>query len=86
MIKFRTMVKDAERDGAQWSRGEADERITKAGAFLRKTRLDELPQLFQVLTGKMSIIGPRPLIPQEETVHALRREAGAGERPGPRDR
>lgn len=60
MVKFRTMRKDAEKDGAQWSRGENDARITKVGAFLRKVRLDELPQLWCILKGDMSIVGPRP--------------------------
>lgn len=60
MIKFRTMRKDAERNGAQWSRGDNDERITKVGAFLRKVRLDELPQLWCILRGDMSFVGPRP--------------------------
>ena len=60
MRKFRTMHVDAEKDGAQWSRGEADQRITKVGAFLRKVRLDELPQLWNILKGEMSFVGPRP--------------------------
>lgn len=60
VIKFRTMKVDAEKDGARWSSGEDDERIYKFGMFLRKTRIDELPQLFCCLIGTMSLIGPRP--------------------------
>ena len=60
LIKFRTMRTDAESGGAQWSQGDDDERIYSFGAKLRKTRLDELPQLFLVLTNKLSIVGPRP--------------------------
>jgi len=60
IIKFRTMVINAEtQSGATWAK-EQDPRITKAGLFMRKTRLDELPQFFNVLRGEMSIIGPRP--------------------------
>jgi len=60
IIKFRTMFQDAEtRSGAVWAT-ENDPRITPVGRFLRKTRLDELPQLFNVLRGEMSLIGPRP--------------------------
>lgn len=60
MIKFRTMVNDAELiSGATWA-SKKDPRITKIGIFLRKTRLDELPQFINVLKGEMSIIGPRP--------------------------
>ncbi len=57
--KFRTMVENAEADGAQWSRP-GDPRITRIGRFLRASRLDELPQLWNVLLGDMSFIGPRP--------------------------
>lgn len=60
LVKFRTMRADAESDGAQWSQGESDSRITKFGALLRRTRLDELPQLWGCLKGELSVIGPRP--------------------------
>lgn len=60
IIKFRSMYDDAENNGAQWSDGENDERITPFGKFLRLTRMDELPQFAQILTGKMSLVGPRP--------------------------
>lgn len=60
IIKFRTMIKDSEVNGAQWSSGEDDPRITKIGRILRNFRLDELPQLWCILTGKMSFVGPRP--------------------------
>ena len=59
-IKFRSMRLDAEIDGAQWSNGDDDPRITKVGHFIRKYRLDELPQFFLTLTGKMTLVGPRP--------------------------
>ena len=60
MCKFRTMRVDAEADGKPVWAVEEDPRVTGVGAFLRKTRLDEIPQLFQVLIGQMSLIGPRP--------------------------
>ena len=59
IIKFRTMVQDAEKSGPQLSSAH-DPRITKVGRFLRKTRLDELPQFFNVLKGEMALVGPRP--------------------------
>ncbi|MFP3719130.1 exopolysaccharide biosynthesis polyprenyl glycosylphosphotransferase [Niallia circulans] len=59
LIKLRSMRMDAEKDGEKWAEVN-DPRITKIGAFIRKTRIDELPQLFSVLKGDMSIIGPRP--------------------------
>jgi sugar transferase (PEP-CTERM system associated) len=70
--KFRSMRMDAEADGvARWA-SRNDSRITRVGAFLRKTRLDELPQLFNVLRGEMSLVGPRPERP--EFVEKLARE------------
>ena len=63
IYKFRTMRVDAEANGAVWA-SEHDPRITPVGRFLRKTRLDELPQLWNVLKGEMSIVGPRPERPE----------------------
>ncbi len=64
IIKFRTMRPDAEKEtGAVWAT-ERDPRITRVGAFLRKTRLDEIPQLINVLLGDMSLVGPRPERPE----------------------
>ncbi|MBI4343729.1 MAG: sugar transferase [Candidatus Omnitrophica bacterium] len=60
IYKFRTMRVDAEASGPVWSGGEEDPRMTRAGRILRRTHLDELPQLWNVLRGEMSLIGPRP--------------------------
>ena len=60
IYKFRTMVKDATSKGAGFYFEANDPRVTKVGAFLRKTSLDELPQLINILRGDMSIVGPRP--------------------------
>ncbi|MCA0149779.1 exopolysaccharide biosynthesis polyprenyl glycosylphosphotransferase [Rossellomorea vietnamensis] len=59
LLKLRTMEMDAEKEGPRWA-GINDPRVTRIGRFLRKTRMDELPQLINVLKGDMSIIGPRP--------------------------
>jgi len=59
VFKLRSMVKDAEMNGPQWAK-EDDQRITKVGLFIRKTRIDELPQLLNILRGDMSFVGPRP--------------------------
>lgn len=59
MYKFRSMRMDAEAEGPKWAEKE-DDRCTKVGAFLRKTRLDELPQFWNILKGEMSLVGPRP--------------------------
>jgi lipopolysaccharide/colanic/teichoic acid biosynthesis glycosyltransferase len=61
--KFRTMVEDAESLGKQLTVGD-DPRITRIGYWLRKTKLDELPQLFNILSGEMSFVGPRPEVPK----------------------
>ena len=64
LVKFRSMRTDAERDGvARWA-AKQDDRVTRVGNFIRKVRLDELPQLWNVLKGEMSFIGPRPERPQ----------------------
>lgn len=63
IYKFRTMVDDAEKKGSQIT-VESDKRVTKAGAFLRKTKIDELPQLINVVKGEMSLVGPRPEVPK----------------------
>ncbi len=73
IYKFRTM-KNNTRIAATKELTEADSVITKSGRFLRKTSLDELPQLFNVLKGDMSFVGPRPLIPEEKEIRALRKE------------
>ncbi len=63
VYKIRSMRADAEKDGAQWAKV-GDSRVTRIGAFIRATRIDELPQLFNVLRGEMSFIGPRPERPE----------------------
>jgi lipopolysaccharide/colanic/teichoic acid biosynthesis glycosyltransferase len=82
IIKLRTMIVNAEADGAKWA-VKNDKRITTFGKFLRRTRLDEVPQFYNVLRGEMSIIGPRPerpffvkelsqIIPFYETRHIIK--------------
>ncbi|NQU26236.1 MAG: sugar transferase, partial [Candidatus Nealsonbacteria bacterium] len=63
IYKFRSMVSDAPQRGGQITIG-ADSRITRIGRILRKTNVDELPQLFNVLKGDMSLVGPRPEVPR----------------------
>jgi sugar transferase (PEP-CTERM system associated) len=63
IIKFRSMRPDAEKDGAKWATTN-DTRVTKVGQFIRKYRIDELPQLLNIFRGEMSFIGPRPERPQ----------------------
>ncbi|ANU07863.1 TIGR03013 family XrtA/PEP-CTERM system glycosyltransferase [Paraurantiacibacter namhicola] len=63
VIKLRSMRTDAEKDGAKWAEKD-DPRITRLGQFIRKVRIDELPQTWSVLKGSMSFVGPRPEVPQ----------------------
>ena len=63
IVKFRSMRVDAEQSGAQWA-SENDPRVTRVGRILRKFRLDELPQLWNVVRGDMAIVGPRPERPE----------------------
>jgi sugar transferase (PEP-CTERM system associated) len=63
IIKFRSMRHDAEKDGVKWATAN-DSRVTKVGFFIRKFRIDELPQVWNVFRGEMSFIGPRPERPQ----------------------
>ena len=62
LLKLRSMRIDAEARGAQWA-SEGDPRITRVGRFIRKVRIDELPQVWTVLSGRMSFVGPRPEVP-----------------------
>ncbi|HUT28436.1 MAG TPA: exopolysaccharide biosynthesis polyprenyl glycosylphosphotransferase [Sedimentisphaerales bacterium] len=82
LYKFRTMVKDAEKMvGPTWASRD-DPRVTKAGRILRATRLDELPQLFNVLMGDMSLVGPRPERPHFVKLHRALRELRLAVKPG----
>jgi len=86
MIKFRSMTQDAEqKSGAVWAK-KVDPRVTRVGKFMRKTRLDEIPQLINVLRGEMSLVGPRPERPHFyqslETAIPLYAERTYGLRPG----
>ena len=64
IIKFRSMIQNAEKDGVARLAGDSDDRITPVGKIIRKLRLDELPQLFNILSGDMSFVGPRPERPE----------------------
>ena len=77
IYKFRSMRQDAPHEMSTKNFENPEAYITPVGKFIRKASLDELPQLFNVFKGEMSIVGPRPLIPNEEKVLELRNEYGA---------
>lgn len=81
IYKFRTMLQDAESLGKQITVGR-DQRITRSGHFLRKYKLDELPQLFNVLLGDMSFVGPRPEVPVYVNLYTYSQRAVLSVRPG----
>jgi lipopolysaccharide/colanic/teichoic acid biosynthesis glycosyltransferase len=82
MLKLRTMVSGAEHVGAGLSINAGDERITRVGALLRRTSLDELPNLINVLRGEMSLIGPRPTIPAQVEQYTDRQRLRLSVKPG----
>jgi lipopolysaccharide/colanic/teichoic acid biosynthesis glycosyltransferase len=82
MLKLRTMVDGAEHVGAGLAVDAHDARITRVGAFLRRTSLDELPNLLNVLRGEMSLIGPRPTVPVQVQQYTPRQRGRLAIRPG----
>ena len=84
ILKFRTMVLEADKTGAS-STPDDDPRITALGRLLRRYKLDELPQLLNVLTGDMSVVGPRPQVPWAVDLYSAAEEALLSVRPGMTD-
>jgi lipopolysaccharide/colanic/teichoic acid biosynthesis glycosyltransferase len=82
VLKLRTMVSGAERMGAGLAVDDGDSRITNVGAFLRRTSIDELPNLVNVLKGEMSIIGPRPTVPVQVEQYTDRQRGRLALKPG----
>jgi lipopolysaccharide/colanic/teichoic acid biosynthesis glycosyltransferase len=82
IYKLRTMVRGAEFTGAGLAIQEGDDRITRVGAFLRRYSLDELPNLWNVLRGEMSIVGPRPTVPVQVEQYTERQRGRLNVKPG----
>jgi lipopolysaccharide/colanic/teichoic acid biosynthesis glycosyltransferase len=82
VYKLRTMVAGAERIGAGMRIDAGDERITRVGSLLRRTSFDEVPNLFNVLRGEMSLIGPRPTLPEQVAQYTPRQRGRLAVKPG----
>ena len=82
LLKLRSMVVDAERKGAGFAVDRGDARITRVGRFLRRTSIDELPQLWNVVRGEMSVIGPRPTLRYQVERYTERQRKRLEVRPG----
>jgi lipopolysaccharide/colanic/teichoic acid biosynthesis glycosyltransferase len=82
VLKLRTMVSGAEKMGAGLAVDDGDSRITRVGALLRRTSIDELPNLVNVLKGEMSIIGPRPTVPVQVAQYTDRQRGRLALKPG----
>ncbi len=82
MLKLRTMVDGAEHIGAGLAVNSGDPRITRVGSFLRRTSLDELPNLLNVLRGEMTLVGPRPTLPAQVAQYTARQHGRLSVKPG----
>ena len=82
LLKLRTMVVGAEREGAGWVVDRGDVRITRAGRILRRLSLDEMPQLWNVLRGEMSLVGPRPTLAYQVEQYTPRQRRRLEVKPG----
>ena len=82
LLKLRTMVVGAEKQGAGWAVNRGDPRITRAGRLLRRLSLDELPQFWNVLRGDMSLIGPRPTLSYQVEQYTPKQRRRLEEKPG----
>jgi lipopolysaccharide/colanic/teichoic acid biosynthesis glycosyltransferase len=82
LLKLRTMVVGAERQGAGWAVDEGDPRITRAGRLLRRLSIDEVPQLWNVLRGEMSLVGPRPTLAYQVERYSERQRRRLEVKPG----
>ncbi|MCG2721840.1 MAG: sugar transferase [Thermodesulfovibrionales bacterium] len=85
-LKFRSMIKDAEKENDPVQAVENDPRVTKIGRIMRKTAMDELPQLWNIFRGDMSFVGPRALRPKEREVHGTEEQINIEDVPGYQER